>query len=436
MYEQSMNPEAPSPTAGEPVPDALSSLAAEPPTLARRHFLRLLSVGSAVALTGAHGAAPAVHAATPTPAPATPTAAVPTPTPAPAASPWFKDISSLTQQGDKVLESRLENVHGFLTPIQEFFVRNHSVSVDIDVASWQLTVEGDAIQKPLTLTYTDLLNLPSRTVVAYLECAGNHRSFFDLVNGQPVEGTPWRTGGVSNGEWTGVSLRDVLQLAGIKPNAVDVLLVGLDKTSPEEGLRRALPVKKALDPDTLLAYALNGETLPKDHGFPLRALVPGWVGSSSIKWLGQIVVSSKKLWTRNNTEAYVLVGDAYPPEGEAQGKVITTQVIKSALALPWPATLSAGTHRLYGYAQSPTGPIKKVEWSSDGGKRWQAATVLGPQIQYSWARFEFQWEAAKGEHTILTRATDAAGNTQPAEVPFNKQGYLFNQPVPHPITVQ
>lgn len=431
MHEQTTDPVVLPTVEAALTQDKLSMLPAAPSTLARRHFLHLLSVGGAAALTSAHLAARLAYAATPTPAPA-----APTPVAAPTASPWFKDISSLTQQGDKVLESRLENVHGFLTPIKEFFVRNHSVSVDIDLASWQLVVEGDAIQKPLTLTYNDLLELPSRTVVAYLECAGNHRSFFDSVNGQPAEGTQWRTGGVSNGEWTGVALRDVLQLAGIKSNAVDVLLVGLDEASPEGGLRRALPVKKALDPDTLLAYALNGETLPKDHGFPVRALVPGWVGSSSIKWLGQLVVSSKKLWTRNNTEAYVLVGADYPPEGEAQGKVITTQVIKSALALPWPATLTAGTHRLHGFAHSPTGPIKKVEWSSDEGKSWKAATVLGPQIQYSWARFEFLWEAKKGEHTILTRATDAAGNTQPDNVPFNKQGYLFNQPVPHSITVQ
>ena len=124
------------------------------------------------------------------------------------------------------------------------------------------------------------------------------------------------------------------------------------------------------------------------------------------------------------------------PEGEALGKVITTQVIKSALALPWPAELPPGLHRVRGYAQSPTGPITRVEWSVDSGQTWSDSTVHEPQVQYSWARFEFMWDAEPGEHVVMTRATDAAGNTQPDEIPFNEKGYLFNQPVPHPVRVK
>jgi len=411
----------------------------------RRRFLYLLSAGGASAvLAVCNSVAQTAQAATPTPATttaqsgplATPAAAgTPTVAATTKASPWFKDTTPFIKQGDTVLETRLENLDGFITPTEDFFVRNHSVSVDVDPKSWRLVVEGDAITKPLSLTYQEILELPSRTVFSYLECAGNQRALFDLVKGKAAPGTQWKTGGVGNGEWTGVSVSEVLKLAGIKKNAVDVLFIGLDKASPEEGLRRALPVEKALDPDTLLAYALNGAPLPKDHGFPLRTLAPGWVGASSIKWLGRIVVSAQKIWTRNNTTAYVLVGDEYPPEGKAPGKPLTTQVIKSELALPWPATLAAGAHRLHGYAHSPAGHIKQVEWSSDNGKTWNAATVLDPQIQYSWARFEFTWDAKPGKQTILTRATDVAGNTQPKEIPFNRDGYLFNQPVPHPITV-
>jgi len=296
-------------------------------------------------------------------------------------------------------------------------------------------VEGDAVARPLELNYQALLSMPSRTLFAYLECAGNQRRFFDLLNGKVVEGTPWTTGGVGNGEWSGVALRDVLELAGIQAGAVDVLLIGLDDKSPEGGFRRVLPVEKALDPDTLLAYSMNGEPLPKDHGYPLRAIIPGWVGSSSIKWLGKIVVSSQKIWTRNNTTAYVLTGEEYAPEGEAPGRVITTQTVKSALSLPWPATLTAGSQRLQGYAHSPVGAIAKVEWSDDNGLTWRKAALVSPQIQYSWVRFEFCWEAKAGKHTILTRATDAAGNVQPDHAPYNAEGYLFNQPLPHPITV-
>ena len=135
--------------------------------------------------------------------------------------------------------------------------------------------------------------MPGRPLVSYLECAGNHWAMFDLVQGRPAQGTQWMTGAVGNAEWTGVALRDVLTQAGIRENAASVLVVGLDTDAPEESFRRVLPVAKSVPPDTLLAYAMNGDVLPPDHGFPLRAVVLGWVGSSSIKWLGQIQVSTE-----------------------------------------------------------------------------------------------------------------------------------------------
>ncbi|MXY79357.1 MAG: sulfite oxidase [Chloroflexi bacterium] len=349
---------------------------------------------------------------------------------------WFKDTAPFILHDDgKSLEARLELMRGLITPPRLFFVRNNSVSLDVDAARWRLSVEGDAVGRPRELSYADLLDMPSRTLVSYLECAGNQRAMFDLVEGRAAGGTQWGTGGVGNGVWTGVSLRDVLAAAGVRDDAVSVLLIGLDTESPEQGFRRVLPIEKARHPDTLLAYALNGEALPRDHGFPLRALVPGWVGSSSIKWLGRIIVSAEPLWTRNNTTSYVLIGDDYPPEGEALGTVVTEQSIKSALALPWPATLASGSQRIRGYAQSPHGPITRVEWSADDGATWRDAAVLDPQPQYSWARFEFTWAARPGEHVVMTRATDASGAVQPDDVPFNKKGYLFNRPLPHPISV-
>ena len=330
----------------------------------------------------------------------------------------------------------MENMQGLITPNRHFFVRNNSVSLDLDASDWRLVVEGDGVSLPIKLTYDEVRSLPSHTLISYLECAGNHRALFGIVNGRQSSGTQWMTGAVGNGEWLGVRLSDVLTLAGIRDDAVSVLLVGLDTESPEEGFRYVLPVEKAMHPDTLLAYALNGETLPRDHGFPLRAVVPGWVGSSHIKWLGRILVSSEQLWTRNNTTSYTLIGDAYPPEGESEGVPVTEQAIKSALALPWPAELSAGRQRIHGYAQSPAGPVTRVEWSEDGGRTWAEAEVSATQPDYSWARFEFEWDAASGEHTIMTRATDTAGNTQPDAVPFNAKGYLFNQPAPHPVRVR
>ena len=390
----------------------------------QRQFLQLLAAGGAAAVLAAC-TGPGGRRATPAASEAGDAKA------------WFKDTTPFVVHDDgKSLEARLENMEGLITPSHLFFVRNNSVSLDVDVANWRLSITGDAVTNPLELNYEDIRKLPRRTLISYLECAGNQRAMFDLVKGRAAAGTQWKTGGISNGEWGGVSLGEVLRLAGIGRQAVSVLLIGQDDESPEGGFRRVIPIEKALHPDTLLAYALNGATLPKDHGFPLRALVPGWVGSTSVKWLGRIVVSAERLWTRNNTTSYVLIGDDYPPEGEALGRVVTTQVIKSALALPWPAELRAGLQRIRGYAHSPDAPLRRVEWSLDSGQTWRDATVQGPQVQYSWVGFEFAWDAQPGEYTVMTRATDAAGNTQPVEVPFNEKGYLFNQPVPHPIRVK
>ena len=395
----------------------------------RRRFLQALTAGGAAAVLAACGESSEAD----TPAVTADAGSLATPEPAPA---WFKDTTPFIAHDDgKSLEARLEHMQGLITPVRYFFVRNNSVSLDVDVESWRLSIEGDAVRNPIQLTYDDIRGMPSRTLVSYLECAGNHRAMFDLVKGQKASGTQWKTGGVGNGEWTGVSLRDVLQRAGVTDDAANVLLIGLDTESPEEGFRRVLSAEKALHPDTLLAYGMNSEALPRDHGFPLRALIPGWVGSTNVKWLGRIVVSKQPIRTRNNTTSYVLIGDAYAPEGEALGKVTTTQVIKSALGLPWPAALAAEPRRIHGFAHSPDGPIEKVEWSVDTGRTWNQVDSVTPQVQYSWARFEFGWDPRPGEYTIMTRATDVAGNTQPDEIPFNEKGYLFNQPAPHPVRV-
>ena len=382
----------------------------------RRRFLKLLSAGGVAALLPGCAETEAPEAAQ-------------------EASAFFKDTTPFITHGNTNLETRLENMGGFLTPAEHFFVRNNDASIDVDAATYRLQVEGDAVETPLTLRYDDLLAMPSRTVFSYVECGGNQRAFFGTLLGQPARGTQWGRGAVSMAVWTGVPLSEVLTRAGLRDTALDVQLIGLDMGAPEEGFRRPIPIEKAMDPDTILAYRMNGAVLPRDHGRPVRAIVPGWVGSNNIKWLGRIEVSSQKVWSRNNTTSYVLIGDAYPPDGEAKGKVATLQSIKSALALPWPATLPSGRQTLRGYAHSPHAPIQRVAWSIDDGQTWQEARVLDPLIRYAWARFEFEWEAPPGQHTLLTRATDQAGNTQPDTIPPNEKGYLFNMPLPHPVSV-
>jgi DMSO/TMAO reductase YedYZ molybdopterin-dependent catalytic subunit len=293
-------------------------------------------------------------------------------------------------------------------------------------------VEGDAVTRRLELSYQEIRRLPRRSVIAYLDCAGNWRGFFDELSGRPTPGTQWRTGGVGCAEWTGTPLAAVLELAGVLPSAVDVNLIGLD----EVGFSRPIPIAKALDPDTLLVWEMNGETLPADHGFPLRAIVPGWIGSNSIKWLGRIVISSQKVWVTNNTSAYVMIGPEWP-EGQyapAWGGPITTQTIKSALALPWPATFPAGRRVIRGVAHSPNGRIHSVEWSADGAP-WQPALLVSPTLPLAWTWFEFPWEATAGSHTLRVRATDETGMTQPLSPTYNENGYLFNAVLPHPVKV-
>lgn len=183
------------------------------------------------------------------------------------AIPYFKDSAPFRVHPDAGLEARLEAMQWIITPTRLFFVRNNAVSPGLEASGWRLLVEGDGVSTPLELSYSDVRGMPRRTLVSYLECAGNHRAMFDLVQGQPAQGTQWMTGAVGNAEWTGVALRDVLMRAGIREDASSVLLIGLDVDAPEEGFRHALPVAKAMHPDTLLAYAMNGDVLPRTTVF-------------------------------------------------------------------------------------------------------------------------------------------------------------------------
>ncbi len=378
----------------------------------RRLFLKLISAAGASTVFPACGREPSQESA------------------------FFKDTTAFIPRGSTNLEARLENMGGFITPAEQFFVRNNDRSLDVDADAYRLVVEGDAVETPLALSMADLVKMPSHTVFSTLECGGNQRSFFSSIVGQPARGTQWGRGAVGMAVWTGTPLRRVLLRAGMKESAKDVQLVGLDEGAPEAGFRRVMPVEKAMDADTLLAYTMNGAPLPKDHGYPLRALVPGWVGSSSIKWLGRIEVSSEKIWGRNNTTSYVLIGDDYAPEGEARGRVATVQSIKSVLALPWPAVLKAGRQLIRGYAHSPHAPIDCVWWSADDQRTWQRARIIDPVMRWAWARFEFEWQAAPGTHRLSTRAEDSGGHAQPDWIPHNEKGYLFNMPLPHPVTVR
>src|SRR5215510_5753134 len=194
-------------------------------------------------------------------------------------------------QSPQNAETPLASVHGWVTPTRLFFVRNHFDIPQIDAASWRLSV-GGCVARPLELTWNELNDMPQRTLLATLECAGNGRSFL----AQKVPGVQWSAGAVAHAEWSGVPLRDVLELAGVDENAVEIVFegadVGTESDHPEPmHFARGLPPAKAMHRDTLLALRMNGEPLTPSHGFPLRLLVPGWYGVASVKWLTRIEAS-------------------------------------------------------------------------------------------------------------------------------------------------
>jgi sulfane dehydrogenase subunit SoxC len=315
---------------------------------------------------------------------------------------------------------------GYLTPVESFFVRNHAPTPGIDPGSWTLRVEGPGVERPLQLTYDDLSSMQQVSIVQALECAGNGRAFFEELQTRRAEGTPWGLGAVGVAEWTGVMLREVLERARLKASARGVMLESLDAVR----MRRPLPVEKAGEESTLLAFGMNGALLTPDHGFPLRAVVSGWAAVASVKWLGRIYVSETQLSSPWNTDKYVLTGGEFGADREP----VEERGVKSALELPWPARLQEGRHVLSGRSWSGYGAISRVEYSVDGGP-WREARLFGKNTPGAWARWSFEWEAKPGEHEVRVRATDNAGNVQPDEVEWNDLGYLYDGVVGHPVEV-
>lgn len=323
--------------------------------------------------------------------------------------------------------------HEYLVPNNLFFIRSHDCTPVLSADTWKLLIDGDGVENPMSVSYADILNMEQVTIRRFVECAGNGRGFFDIQEHQMARGGQWLLGAIGVAEWTGVRLRHVLERAGLKDSAVDVMPIGLDSLQ----VRRPIPIEKALEDDTLLVHTMNGEPLPEDHGFPIRVLVPGWVGVASIKWVGHIRVSQTALFSPFGstvppftTQSYRLFGDAYPTDGI----LLTRQNVKSAFELPFPASLSAGKQILHGRSWSGNGKIEHAEVSIDGGE-WQRAHFASENVPTAWVRWILKWDAEPGQHVLRARSVDETGEGQPDTVPFNSLGYLFNAIVDHPVTV-
>jgi DMSO/TMAO reductase YedYZ molybdopterin-dependent catalytic subunit len=332
-------------------------------------------------------------------------------------------------------ETPLESVRSWVTPNRLFFVRNHFPVPELDLAGWRLRVEG-RVARPRGWTWDELTALPERTVFATVECAGNGRSFLS----PHVHGVQWGAGAIGHAEWTGVPLRLILEKSGVQPGAVEALFEGLDHGSEADHpepmhFARSLPLAKALHPDTLLAYRMNGELLDPVHGFPLRLFVPGWYGVASVKWLWRIEVIDRPFHGYYQSKKYTV--QRHAPAG-TETVVVGPMAVKSEIIRPHEgAVLGPGTNRVFGVAWAGEEAVADVAVSTDGGRTWNPADLIGPRAPYSWTMWEYLWEVAEpGAYALLARATSAGGHVQPMAHDPLSGGYLIHHSRPCAVRVQ
>ncbi len=324
----------------------------------------------------------------------------------------------------------LEALRYDLTPPGLHYVLTHYDIPYVDAADWSLGIDG-LVDRPRSWDLAALQELPRHTVTVTMECAGNGRA---VLEPRPVS-QPWLNGAVGTAAWTGVRLADLLDAAGVAPSAVDVVFTGLDhgvERGVEQDYRRGLPLAEATVPDVLVAYEMNGDPLPVQHGFPARVVVPGWYGMGNVKWLRRITVVDETF------EGFQNLAYRLRQEAEEPGDPVTRIEPRALLAPPgFPdfmtrsRVLRPGRVLLEGRAWSGWGPVERVEVSTDGGATWSDAELGVEAGRWAWRPFTAVWEATPGEHSLRVRAYDATGRVQGVEPAWNRGGFANNadQPV-------
>lgn len=321
--------------------------------------------------------------------------------------------------------------HDF-TPNDAFYVRWHlqGVPTVVDLRTWRLRIGGH-VERPLELSLDDLRGLEPASLVAVNQCAGNSRSLF-----QPrMPGVQWGNGGMGNARWTGVPLRTLLEKAGVKPAAVDVSFLGLDRGGLPAipNYVKSLPLDKALEPEVLVAYEMNGQRLPMLNGFPVRLVVPGWYATYWLKSLTDITVLPQAFDGYWMQKAYRI--PATPDGLETPAKLaektlpISRMNVRSFFTAPSPdADLALGQPcELQGIAFDGGDGIRAVEVSTDGGANWREAALGNDLGRFSFRRWTLSWRPeSQGQQRLLVRATGGAGETQPATAGWNRAGYMRN----------
>jgi sulfite oxidase len=326
------------------------------------------------------------------------------------------------------LETPVEYFNTWLTPVPHFFVRNHMHEPStVGADGWSLSIGGE-VEKQYSISLPELAKLEKHSVVNTLECAGNGRSLHD----PKVPGVQWGKGAVGNARFSGVRLRELLQRAGVKPAGKHVMFRGADEVPGNvPPFIRSIPIEKALDEDTLVALEMNGAPLTKHHGFPARAMVPGWIGAASCKWLTEIKVLDKEFVGNFMSPGYRLPNQPVKP-GEAVKPEDTHPVtglnVKSVIAAPLDGSLvKSRSLQIQGVAWAGEAEITRVDVSTDGGATWQPAQLSHDKARYAWRLWAHTWKAPKsGDYTVMSRATDSQGRTQPATAVWNPSGYLNN----------
>jgi len=352
--------------------------------------------------------------------------------------PALRDGKIVRSEDPLNLEVPFATLDGFITPTKSFYVRTHFPIPKIDRNKWRLRVEGE-VERPFEINYGELIKLESEKIPVTLECAGNNRNFLE----PKVKGVQWGLGAVGNAEWTGVPLSILLDRAGVKSTAREIVLEGADRGKPEDpksppgemNFARSIPMKKASD--VLLAYKMNDVDLPAENGFPVRAIVPGWYAVASIKWLQRIIVTDKifngyyqtldySFWKRRGDNAELV------PLSEMQVKA---EIARPSEGETIPANSNA---RVRGTAWTGDGEIKKVEISSDDGATWNEAKLLGESKPNAWRLWEFSWRTPDrpGKATLIARATDSKGRTQPMERDPDRGTYMINHLLPIIVEVR
>jgi DMSO/TMAO reductase YedYZ molybdopterin-dependent catalytic subunit len=312
-------------------------------------------------------------------------------------------------------------IGGVVMPNARFYVRNHFQAPAIDASTWRLEVTG-LVERPLALSLRELSRMPSDARVVTLECAGNGRHWLD----PPVDGEAWRLGAVSTAEWTGVPLVEVLGRVGILPEAREVIFRGADRGTVEGRpgavhFERSLPLDTACESQAVLAYAMNGEALPLQHGYPVRLIVPSWYGVASVKWLTTIELADHPFDGYFQTDKYRYEAHGTP------GRPVTLQRVRALITDPGEGEeLPRGELAVRGVAWSGAAPIAGVEVSINDGS-WQETRLVGDRHRHSWQWWELLTNLDQpGTNSIRARAADLAGRTQPDLPDWNRYGYGNN----------